>query len=69
MNLEDFQYIGTNITGFRLIDEEAKDFHEIVADWRAGTLSGKPADMDQAHNAKVHSPHLVSIVKSFVCSI
>ncbi|KFM61558.1 Glutamate receptor, ionotropic kainate 3, partial [Stegodyphus mimosarum] len=30
INLEDFQYIGTNITGFRIVDEDASGFQEIV---------------------------------------
>lgn len=53
MTLEDFQYIGTNITGFRIVDESAKDFSEIVSDWRSGALSGKPVDIDPIQYAKV----------------
>ncbi|XP_054715518.1 glutamate receptor ionotropic, kainate 2-like [Uloborus diversus] len=52
MNLEDFQYIGTNITGFRIVDDEASDFQEIVQDWRSGTLSGKNFNIDSATYAK-----------------
>ncbi|XP_035228268.1 glutamate receptor ionotropic, kainate 2-like, partial [Stegodyphus dumicola] len=52
INLEDFQYIGTNITGFRIVDEDASGFQEIVQEWRSGPASRKMPDIDLVHYAK-----------------
>lgn len=33
VDMEDFQYGGTNISGFRLVDVNAKEFDEVARDW------------------------------------
>lgn len=38
VDLEDFQYGGTNISAFRLVDVHAKDFDEVARDWMTRRL-------------------------------
>ncbi|XP_022249395.1 glutamate receptor ionotropic, kainate 2-like [Limulus polyphemus] len=41
IDLEEFQYVGTNISGFQLVDETAPDIGEILQGWRSNGLSYK----------------------------
>lgn len=34
VDLEDFQYGGTNITGFRLVDEKAREYFDFLRSWK-----------------------------------
>ncbi|KAG8191844.1 hypothetical protein JTE90_022833, partial [Oedothorax gibbosus] len=69
VNLEDFQYIGTNITGFRIVDEEASDFQEIVQDWRSGPAAGKMPDLDPAQYAKTDVALVYDAVWTFATAL
>ncbi|CAG2181873.1 unnamed protein product, partial [Oppiella nova] len=34
VDLEDYQYGGTNISGFNLVDENSKEYLEVIRDWQ-----------------------------------
>ncbi len=34
VDLEDYQYGGTNISGFSLVDQNSKEYTEVVRDWQ-----------------------------------
>lgn len=38
VDLEDFQYAGTNVSGFSLVDQNAREFSEVIRDWQSGPL-------------------------------
>ncbi|GFW48789.1 glutamate receptor ionotropic, kainate 3 [Trichonephila clavipes] len=60
VNLEDFQYIGTNITGFRIVNQ-SPEYQEIVQDWKSSYATGKSLDSEQAPYAKVGCIYLPDI--------
>ncbi|RWS06259.1 glutamate receptor: ionotropic kainate 2-like protein 3, partial [Dinothrombium tinctorium] len=54
VDLEDFQYAGTNISAFSLVDQSSKEYQEIVREWQsnsfsnprgAGSWKNDPSDM------------------------
>ncbi|XP_071042115.1 glutamate receptor ionotropic, kainate 2-like [Parasteatoda tepidariorum] len=69
VNLEDFRYIGTNITGFRVVDEEASDYQEIVQDWRSGPVTGKVPDLDPALYEKTEVALMYDAVWTFATAL
>ncbi|GBN33409.1 Glutamate receptor ionotropic, kainate 3 [Araneus ventricosus] len=68
VNLEDFQYIGTNITGFRIVNQ-SPEYQEIVQDWKASHAAGKPLDGDQAPYAKTDVALMYDAVWTFATAL
>ena len=38
LDLTDFQYGGTNISGFSLIDDRSEDYRAVISDWQSGPM-------------------------------
>ena len=38
LDLTDFQYGGTNISGFSLIDDRSEDYRAVINDWQSGPM-------------------------------
>lgn len=48
INFEPYKYLGTNITGFRMIDPSQSDVINTIGDWVHGELRyGRNLDLDE----------------------
>ncbi|GFQ98590.1 glutamate receptor ionotropic, kainate 3 [Trichonephila clavata] len=68
VNLEDFQYIGTNITGFRIVNQ-SPEYQEIVQDWKSSYATGKSLDSEQAPYAKTDVALMYDAVWTFATAL
>ncbi|GIX97833.1 glutamate receptor ionotropic, kainate 3, partial [Caerostris darwini] len=68
VNLEDFQYIGTNITGFRIVNQ-SPEYQEIVQDWKSSHSTGKPVESEQTPYAKTDVALMYDAVWTFATAL
>ncbi|XP_076307933.1 glutamate receptor ionotropic, kainate 2-like isoform X2 [Tachypleus tridentatus] len=69
IDLEEFQYGGTNISGFRLVDDSAREFEDISQVWYSGALGfGHRKTKDKTH-LKTEVALMYDAVKLFAAAL
>jgi hypothetical protein len=66
VDLEDFQYGGTNISGFSLVNQNLEEFKEVIRDWQSGPsrFGGWKADnTEQLTRVRITSNQFQSYIK------
>ncbi|XP_022241144.1 glutamate receptor ionotropic, kainate 2-like [Limulus polyphemus] len=72
IDLEEFQYGGTNISGFRLVDDSAREFEDISQVWYSGALGfGHRKTKDKTHlkNITTEVALMYDAVKLFAAAL
>ena len=59
LDLEDFQYSGTNISAFSLIDSNAAEYMDVIRDWNQSPSTGIQMPSREITMANRNSPPII----------